>query len=46
MLFVLTLRMERKNEFRLWRYRDKNGVEDLKKAKWYLKKLIVLKEHD
>ena len=30
----------------IWRYRYKGGVEDLKKAKWYLKKLIVLKEHD
>ena len=27
----------------IWRYRYKGGVEDLKKAKWYLKKLIVLK---
>ena len=24
----------------LWRYRYKNGVEDLKKAQWYLDKLI------
>ena len=24
----------------LWRYRYKNGVEDLKKAQWYLKLLI------
>lgn len=24
----------------LWRYRDKNGLEDLKKARWYLNKLI------
>jgi len=24
----------------LWRYRYKNGTEDLKKAKWYLDKLI------
>ena len=24
----------------LWRYRYKNGIEDLKKAEWYLKKLI------
>ena len=30
----------------VWRYRYKGGVEDLKKAEWYLKKLIVLKEHD
>lgn len=24
----------------LWRYKYKNGVEDLKKAQWYLNKLI------
>ena len=24
----------------LWRYRYKNGTEDLKKAQWYLSKLI------
>ena len=24
----------------LWRYQHKNGVEDLKKAQWYLEKLI------
>lgn len=24
----------------LWRWRDKNGVEDLKKARWYLDRLI------
>lgn len=24
----------------LWRYRYKNGVEDLEKAQWYLKELI------
>jgi uncharacterized Ntn-hydrolase superfamily protein len=24
----------------LWRHKYKNGVEDLKKAEWYLKKLI------
>jgi len=24
----------------LWRYRYKNGVEDLNKAQWYLKLLI------
>ena len=28
----------------LWRYRYKNGVEDLKKAQWYLNKLI--EHHD
>ena len=28
----------------LWRYMYKNGVEDLKKAEWYLKKLI--KQYD
>lgn len=27
----------------LWRYRYKNGVEDLEKAKWYLEKLISIK---
>lgn len=27
----------------LWRYKYKNGVEDLKKAQWYLNKLIDLK---
>lgn len=26
----------------LWRYRYKNGVEDLNKAQWYLKKLIEI----
>lgn len=24
----------------IWRYRYKNGLEDLQKAEWYLKKLI------
>lgn len=24
----------------LWRYENKNGVEDVKKAKWYLERLI------
>ena len=28
----------------LWRYRYKNGIEDLKKAQWYLNKLIKVKE--
>jgi hypothetical protein len=23
-----------------WRYRQKNGVEDLRKAEWYLRRLI------
>tara|TARA_R110001632_G_scaffold34157_3_gene87263 strand:- start:450 stop:665 length:216 start_codon:yes stop_codon:yes gene_type:complete len=26
----------------LWRYENKNGVEDLKKARWYLDKLIQI----
>ena len=30
----------------IWRYRYKNGVEDLKKAKWYLDKLIEIKNAD
>ena len=25
----------------VWRYRHKNNVEDLKKAQWYLNKLIL-----
>jgi hypothetical protein len=24
----------------MWRYEKKNGVEDLQKAEWYLKRLI------
>ena len=24
----------------LWRYENKNGIEDVKKAQWYLNKLI------
>ena len=27
----------------LWRYRYKNGLEDLEKAQWYLSKLIEIK---
>ena len=27
----------------IWRYRYKNGTEDLKKAQWYLNKLIETK---
>ena len=27
----------------LWRYRYKNGVQDLEKAKWYLSRLIYIK---
>ena len=27
----------------VWRYRHKNNVEDLKKAQWYLNKLINIK---
>jgi hypothetical protein len=30
----------------LWRYTRKNGAEDLKKAKWYLERLIVLREKE
>ena len=30
----------------LWRYRYKNGVEDLKKAKWYLERLIQQYEQE
>ena len=28
----------------IWRWKRKNGVEDLKKARWYLDKLIEIKE--
>lgn len=28
----------------IWRWRKKNGVEDLRKAKWYLNRLIAMKE--
>lgn len=30
----------------LWRWKLKNGVEDLKKAQWYLNRLIESKEND
>ena len=30
----------------LWRYRYKNGAEDLKKAQWYLTALIDVVEND
>ena len=29
-----------------WRYRNKNGIEDLRKAEWYLRKLIEKTEQD
>ena len=28
----------------MWRYRHKNGVEDLRKAEWYLKELIKIEK--
>ena len=30
----------------VWRYEQKNGLEDLKKAKWYLKALIFALENE
>jgi len=30
----------------LWRYRQKNGAEDLRKAQWYLNRLITEFELD
>lgn len=30
----------------LWRYEDKNGLEDIRKSEWYLKKLINYLEND
>ena len=28
----------------MWRYKYKNGIEDLKKASWYLNRLIITLE--
>ena len=28
----------------MWRYRYKNGIEDLKKANWYLELMIAEKQ--
>lgn len=30
----------------LWRWKDKNGIEDLNKAKWYIDRLIGEIEND
>lgn len=30
----------------LWRWRSKNGVEDLRKARWYVDRLIRLAEEE
>tara|TARA_R100000426_G_scaffold24545_1_gene21007 strand:- start:6119 stop:6349 length:231 start_codon:yes stop_codon:yes gene_type:complete len=30
----------------IWRYRYKNGIEDLKKARWYLDRLINEKQNE
>ena len=30
----------------VWRYSQKNGAEDLRKAKWYLERLIKLREFE
>ncbi len=30
----------------IWRFQHKNGIEDLKKAKWYLDRLIENKESE
>lgn len=30
----------------LWRWRNKNGLEDLEKAEWYLNKLIDMESED
>lgn len=30
----------------VWRYKNKNGVEDLKKARWYIDRLIQLEEEE
>lgn len=30
----------------MWRWQKKNGVEDIKKAEWYIKRLIQYKEDE
>lgn len=30
----------------LWRYEEKNGIEDIKKAQWYLNKLLQKVENN
>ena len=30
----------------VWRWKGKNGIEDLRKAKWYLERAIQEAEHD
>lgn len=30
----------------LWRYEEKNGIEDVKKARWYIDRLIKELEND
>ena len=30
----------------LWRYENKNGIEDIRKAKWYIEKLIKYLENE
>lgn len=30
----------------LWRYEDKNGIEDIKKAQWYINKLILIQNEN
>lgn len=30
----------------LWRYKNKNGIEDLKKANWYCERVIILRGGD
>ena len=30
----------------VWRYEHKGGIDDLKKAQWYLQRLIEMEERD
>lgn len=30
----------------VWRWKRKNGIEDLRKAHWYIERLIEVLEHD
>ena len=38
--------LSKQNNKYLWRYKHKNGIEDLQKARWYLDRLISNTEND
>ena len=37
---------DKESVINLWRYRYKNGVQDLEKAQWYLSRLIEVKKKE